>query len=350
MGDCFNERRKLSMENRSPWSSESTGSTSPLPVTQDRPKFRLEKSGSGGSTCSLGSSPGASFNSSLTVPDYNPTGCPQASKPTRSTSPFNIKARVKRRREKRLEKQANLTIGLEDGHQLHPDMQYMATSPNGASEHAKEKPTPSFRFKDIRKRSKESLSFRRNKNHTTVDVGGDHLLSINAHSAGTSPEARSPRSPVSPGQCKCRRCSLLPLEECEPKEVSALFKFLRKSKVGWRSIKGLFSPLEINLIWDSVLTLGRVSATLQKTRRQSMKQNRGRSFRTKNKFLSCDTKHPFSYLCSSNWPTSVPHSRDLFLGNNFVQRKEKLHPKTWRKVHFLKNDLFFGYNCKIFFL
>ncbi|CAB4062232.1 unnamed protein product [Lepeophtheirus salmonis] len=31
--------------------------------------------------------------------------------------------------------------------------------------------------------------------------------------------------------CKCRRCSLFPLEECEPKEVSALFKFLRKSKV-----------------------------------------------------------------------------------------------------------------------
>ncbi|XP_040564137.1 3',5'-cyclic-AMP phosphodiesterase 4C isoform X7 [Lepeophtheirus salmonis] len=30
--------------------------------------------------------------------------------------------------------------------------------------------------------------------------------------------------------CKCRRCSLFPLEECEPKEVSALFKFLRKSK------------------------------------------------------------------------------------------------------------------------
>ena len=32
----------------------------------------------------------------------------------RATSPFNIKARVKRRREKRLEKQANLTIGLDD--------------------------------------------------------------------------------------------------------------------------------------------------------------------------------------------------------------------------------------------
>ena len=62
--------------------------------------------------------------------------------------------------------------------------------------------------------------------------GGDNYLGINYHSAGTSPEARSPRSPVSPGQCRCRRCSFLPLEECEPKEVSALFKFLRKSKVG----------------------------------------------------------------------------------------------------------------------
>ena len=42
--------------------------------------------------------------------------CPNAggSKLPRSTSPFNIKARVKRRREKRLEKQANLNIGLDD--------------------------------------------------------------------------------------------------------------------------------------------------------------------------------------------------------------------------------------------
>ena len=41
---------------------------------------------------------------------------------------------------------------------------------------------------------------------------------------------KSPRSPTSPG-CRCRRCSLLPLDDCEPKEVSALFKFLRKRKV-----------------------------------------------------------------------------------------------------------------------
>ena len=63
------------------------------------------------------------------------------------------------------------------------------------------------------------------------------MLSVN-HPYATTPT--SPRSPCSPSgsqcpsmsrQCRCRRCSLLPLEECEPKEVSALFKFLRKSKV-----------------------------------------------------------------------------------------------------------------------
>ena len=56
-----------------------------------------------------------------------------------------------------------------------------------------------------------SLSFSRSKSRE--EVGLDH-------------------SPPSPG-CRCRRCSLLPLEECEPKEVSALFKFLRKRKVHW---------------------------------------------------------------------------------------------------------------------
>ena len=42
-------------------------------------------------------------------------------------------------------------------------------------------------------------------------------------------EGRGP-SPTSPG-CKCRRCSLLHIDECDPKEVSSLFKFLRKRKV-----------------------------------------------------------------------------------------------------------------------
>ena len=46
---------------------------------------------------------------------------------------------------------------------------------------------------------------------------------------GWSSRSRSPPSPAS--QCKCRKCSILHLEECEPKEMNALFKFLRKAKV-----------------------------------------------------------------------------------------------------------------------
>lgn len=251
MADCINIKKKAAMDfTRSPWSSESAGSTSPQPAAtagSSRSRFKLDKANSGGSTCSLGSSPGTSFSSSLAVPDYNPSPTCQptcqnpASPQPRSPSPFNIKARVRRRREKKLEKQANLACCLDDPvhqpgqpdpplhvYQLSPQPQNLL-HPLASPDHKPEK-SNTFRFKDFRKRSKESLSFRRNKRHPTVDVG-DNFLNINAHSAGTSPEARSPRSPVSPGQCKCRRCSLLPLEECEPKEVSALFKFLRKSKV-----------------------------------------------------------------------------------------------------------------------
>ena len=88
----------------------------------------------------------------------------------------------------------------------------------------------SFRFKDFRKKSRESLSFRRRKRHQEPVSLDSSMLSVN-HPYSTSPV--SPKSPCSPSgnQCRCRRCSLLPLEECEPKEVSALFKFLRKSKV-----------------------------------------------------------------------------------------------------------------------
>lgn len=92
----------------------------------------------------------------------------------------------------------------------------------------------SFKFKDFKKRSKESLSFRRRKRHhepISLDTSTSMLSVNHPYSTGASPA--SPRSPISPSavQCRCRRCSLLPLEECEPKEVSALFKFLRKSKV-----------------------------------------------------------------------------------------------------------------------
>ena len=96
-----------------------------------------------------------------------------------------------------------------------------------------EKMYPS-KFEVFRKRSKESLSFKKRKRNHHEPISLDHsmLSPYYPHSAGTSPA--SPKSPISSSvghQCRCRRCSLLPLEECEPKEVSALFKFLRKSKV-----------------------------------------------------------------------------------------------------------------------
>ena len=251
--------RRKTMENRSPWSSAgSTGSTSPLPVPANR--FKLDKSGSGGSTCSLGSSPGTatpaggSF-SSLTVPEPLPAG-----KVTRSTSPFNFKARVRRRKEKKLEKQANIHVNDDMSMTMYnkqnslspcPSFESVSSSPvpvvNNNENGTKEK---SFRLKDLRKKSRESspfsLNFRRalkSPGHTDPHCPAAHasLMSMRSRSGecdslsprrGTSPENRSPRSPASPGvPCKCRRCSLLPLEECEPKEMSALFKFLRKSKV-----------------------------------------------------------------------------------------------------------------------
>lgn len=264
------ERRKKTMENRSPWSSAgSTGSTSPLPVPANR--FRLDKSGSGGSTCSLGSSPGTatpgggSF-SSLTVPEPSPAG-----KVTRSTSPFNFKARVRRRKEKKLEKQANIHVH-EDSSSLPTTMLYKQNSLS---------PCPSFenvvpmnstttttttengtkdktsRLLDLRKKSRESspfsLNFRRalkSSGHSDPQCPQSGLLTSRSRSGeceslspgrGPSPENRSPRSPASPaGPCKCRRCSLLPLEECEPKEMNALFKFLRKSKVNLICFGALF--------------------------------------------------------------------------------------------------------------
>ena len=148
---CSENKRKAYLQetNRSPWSSESTNSSSsPLPSacalnransggssgqvpTCNTCRFPQDRSfWSGGSTCSLGSSPGASFNASLTVPDYNAC-CPMVvpnpgnrpcqsgappSKPERSPSPFNIKARVRRRRQKRMERQSNLNAASCDDH------------------------------------------------------------------------------------------------------------------------------------------------------------------------------------------------------------------------------------------
>ena len=128
--------------------------------------------------------------------------------------------------------------GMSSGHRTSP------TPLNQQSEDVEHQPnkvekSSSFRFKDLRKRSKESLSFRRRKRHTEPASLDSSMLSVN-HPYATSPA--SPKSPISPSsigaagnQCRCRRCSLLPLEECEPKEVSALFKFLRKSKVNMSS-------------------------------------------------------------------------------------------------------------------
>lgn len=146
---CTEGKRKsfLQEHSRSPWSSESTNSsTSPQPMASGlsrgystpnpggstTSRFPSERSfWSGGSTCSLGSSPGASFNTSLTVPEYNDCcqmlvtsagsqGCQGAgggsSKTDRSLSPFNLKARVRRRRQKRIEKQSNLNANSCDDH------------------------------------------------------------------------------------------------------------------------------------------------------------------------------------------------------------------------------------------
>ena len=100
MNSTSQERRRNAMENRSPWSSGS-GSTSPLPNRLSL----FDKSYSGGSTNSLGSSPGAEIKtlttaSSLTVPDLNLP----PNKVHRSTSPFHF-GRSRKSDKKRLEKQ-----------------------------------------------------------------------------------------------------------------------------------------------------------------------------------------------------------------------------------------------------
>ena len=66
-----------------------------------------------------------------------------------------------------------------------------------------------------------------------LQVPGDHSIPIIVkhrrhvcHQERVSPA----HSPTSPG-CRCRRCSLLTLDECDAKEVNSLFKFLRKRKV-----------------------------------------------------------------------------------------------------------------------
>ena len=127
-------------------------------------------------------------------------------------------------------------------------------------------------FKEFRKKpSPFSLNLIRSKKSSDKDIpctasstGG---YTANHHSgflhpsdslgwsdSGTSPPgSRLSRSPPSPSQCKCRRCSILHLEECEPKEMNALFKFLRKSKVKWSDVRRIFYTSDTCLYHDKCI-------------------------------------------------------------------------------------------------
>lgn len=240
------EKRRKAMDNRSPWSSGS-GSTSPLPSQKTPNRLSLfDKSYSGGSTNSLGSSPGNEVRSltcqtSLTVPEFNLP----PSKVNRSTSPFYFLS--SRKEKKKLEKQSNC---LDDSAFSSCDGLYEEAQPVETNKAGRINP-----FKEFRKKRKDpssssstssspfSLFKKSSEKETGPTLCSSNSLSIpGVETFATSPSSggygnfysqkslsRSPPSPNS--QCKCRRCSILHLEECEPKEMSALFKFLRKSKV-----------------------------------------------------------------------------------------------------------------------
>ena len=267
MNSTASEKRKKTMENRSPWSSGS-GSTSPLPNNR---LSLFDKSHSGGSINSLGSSPGAEVKvltgqSSLAVPEF----LPAPTKVNRSTSPFRFGTR---KSGKKLEKQR----GLDEATSPRSPSKYFSISPQSSVgyssfENLEPDPAPSSGnvpvdssgsgtgnkktknpFKEFRKKpgsSPFSLNLMRSKKSseklhdipcTANHSGSSGYLhpadnSLGGFSdSGTSPPGggfnRMPRTPTSPSPCKCRRCSILHLEECEPKEMNALFKFLRKSKV-----------------------------------------------------------------------------------------------------------------------
>lgn len=246
------ERRKKAMEIRSPWSSGS-GSTSPLPNRLSL----FDKSYSGGSTNSLGSSPGAEIKTltnqcSLTVPDLN---LPSASKKVthRATSPFHFHRG--RKEKKKLEKQpycldeptlmsisSQSSVGTSFEQENSETEQNKKSSASAASGGAgkssffrrKRKGSSPFSLNLMRnKKSSEKQEIPCTANNSSL-LHPDGSFSTSFGDCGTSPPmrrsmSRSPPSPAS--QCKCRRCSILHLEECEPKEMNALFKFLRKSKV-----------------------------------------------------------------------------------------------------------------------
>lgn len=218
------------MMGKSPGNSSGSCATepsSPLHMSLSSSRHRLDKSLSGGSTCS---SPGSA---TLTVPD----------KVSRSTSPLSFTARLKKRKDKRLQKQD------------HFGDETCLLSPNPSQEDLQTQPSmvaagsaSSKKLKPFRKRSWETNPFALTFRKSSSKESYQHCNSLSPRAAtgqgeatfhfdcqspksGTSPENRSPRTPTSPGNCRCRRCSLLPLEECESKDMSALFKFLRKSKV-----------------------------------------------------------------------------------------------------------------------
>ncbi len=184
-------------------------------------------------TCSksLSSSSGAT----LTVPESGISGMTSGNtnKISRSTSPLNFKVRMRNKKSaNKLEKQCANCEEDEETNEVFD-----------------QKP------KSSRKKSRDGNPFSvyfRNRNCSWQHSSGDKTPSLSPRSAqefqydgqlspkpGSSPEGRGslsgPRSPSSPGgsnhACRCRRCSLLPLEECEPKEVSMLYRFLRKTKV-----------------------------------------------------------------------------------------------------------------------
>ncbi len=323
------------------------GGSGPSPVTAhavDCRRARLDsRSLSGGSSnCSLSpapslsASPAASTSVLLSVPAPSSSipissSASDGARVTRATSPLNFKARLRRRKEKKLEKQANCTSEDHSGSFLSVDEPWCPAGGGGggaagggvasgassggscgspatsgppspvspgpetggaggggaASPSVHLSTSPSQKFREFRKKSRESnpfsLYFRKNsgssgKEHhhsggerktkrrsflanarlsprSSCEDGGGGAGSSRQSSA-EGPTASSSSSnyltpqqaafaaagipgggggcvlPSSPDRhCRCRRCSLLPLEECEPKEVSMLYRFLRKSKV-----------------------------------------------------------------------------------------------------------------------
>ena len=248
-----------------------SGSSS-LPPLSPKSSHRLDKSFSGGSTCSSqgygpscaagnGSGSLSTSATNLTVPDTMPGG---GQKVSRSTSPLSFTARLRRRKEKKLQKQEHLGDDMNYLTCGPSSTEDLAASPGSLAPTSSSSSSTTSKLKQFRKKSWENnpfaLSFRKGGSNSAAKDLPPCPNSLSPRSAGESfpfdqclspragmsPEGRSPRTPTSPGggllsaqsssqgsqQCKCRRCSLLPpLDDCEPKEMSALFKFLRKSKV-----------------------------------------------------------------------------------------------------------------------